>query len=118
MNKRNRVGNEILSTPDKKTAGTKREQVGLATASPIPIPMAARKGTLAGIPKFYVITLGVEVEGYENAVSDSDSDSTSSIVFEVFPVGRDVGTKGMEKKDPDGGSDDRSRFLLAIMREG
>ena len=50
--------------------------------------------------------------------SDSDSDSTSSVVSVIFTVGGDFGRKGKEKEDSDNVSDDGSRFLGETMREG
>ena len=68
-NKRKSAGGEILSTPEKKAAGIKREKVGLATPSPTPTPVAARQGTLAAILKLFGLTLGGDVEGYETVES-------------------------------------------------
>ena len=73
-NKRNSVCGETLSTPEKKAPSIKREKVGLATPSPTPIPVAARKGTLAAILEGFNLTLGGDVEGYETVESDSESD--------------------------------------------
>ena len=80
--------------------------------------MAARKGTLAAIPELFDFTLGREVEGYETVESDSDSDSTSSVVSAIFRVGGDFGEKEKGKEDTGDGSDDGSRFLGETMREG
>ena len=55
-NKRKSAGGEVLSTPEKKAAGIKREKVGLATPSPTPTPVAARRGTLAAIPELFNFT--------------------------------------------------------------
>ena len=117
-NKRKSAGGEVLSTPEKKAAGIKREKVGLATPSPTPTPVAARKGTLAAIPELFDFTLGGGVEGYETVESGSDSDSTSGVVSAIFTVGGGSGGKGKEKEDSDDGSDDGSRFLGETMREG
>ena len=57
-NNRNSVGGEVLSIPKKKAAGIKRGKVGLATPSPNPTPVAARKGLLAAIPELFGFTLG------------------------------------------------------------
>ena len=116
-NKRKSAGGEVLSTPEQKAAGINREKVGLATFSPTPTPVAARKGTLAAIPELFNFTLGGDVEGYETVESDSDSASTSSVVSPIFPVGGDSGGKGKEKEDSDNGSDDGSRFLGETMKE-
>ena len=107
-NKKKSAGGEVLSTPEKKAAGIMREQVGLATPSPTPTPVATRKGTLAAIPELFDFTLGGDVEGYKTVESDSDSDSTSSVVSTIFAVGGDFGRKGKEKEDTDDGSDDAS----------
>ena len=56
-NKGKSAGGEVLSTPEKKAAGIKREKVRLATPSPTPTAVAARKGTLAAIPELYGFTL-------------------------------------------------------------
>ena len=117
-NKRKSAGGEGLSKPVKKAAGIMREKVGLATPCPTPTPVAARKGTLAGIPELFDFTLGGDVEGYETVGLDSDSDSTSSVVSAIFAVGGDSGRKGKEKEDSDDGSDDGSRVLGETMREG
>ena len=116
--KRKSAGGEVLSTPEKKAAGIKREKAGLATTSPTPIPVAARKGTLAANPELFDFTLGGDVEGYKTVESDSDSDSTLSVVFAIFAVGGDSGGKGKEKEDTDDRSDDGSCFLVETMREG
>ena len=50
--------------------------------------------------------------------SDSDSDSTSSVVSAVFAVSGDSERKGKEKADSFEGSDEGSRFLGETMREG
>ena len=92
-NKRKSTGGEVLSIPEKKAAGIKREKVGLATPSPTSTPVAARKGTLAAIPELFDFTLGGDVEGYETVESDSDSDSTSSVVSAIFAVGGESGRK-------------------------
>ena len=105
-NKRKSAGKEILSMPVKKVAGIKREQVVVATPSPNPTPVAARKGTLVAIPELFDFTLGGDVEGYETVESDSDSDSTSSGVSAIFPIGGKSGGKGKEKECSDDGSDD------------
>ena len=55
-NNRKSAGKEILSTPEKKAAEINRKKVGLATPSPTPTPVAARKGTLAAIPELYGFT--------------------------------------------------------------
>ena len=115
-NKRKSAGKEILSTLEKKAAGIKREKVGLASPSPTPTRVSARKGTLAAIPELYGYTLGEEVERYETV--ELDSDSTSSVVAAVFAVGGDFGGKGKGKEDSADGSDDGSRFLGETMREG
>ena len=112
------AGGEILSMPEKKTAGIKRDTVGLATPSPTPTPVAARKGSLVAIPELFDFTLGGDVEGYETVESGSDLDSTSSVVSAIFAVGGDYEGKGKEKEDSDDGSDDRSHFLGETMREG
>ena len=62
-NKRKSTGREILSTPEKKAAGIKREKVGLATPSPTSTLVASGKGTLAAIPELFDFTLGGDVEG-------------------------------------------------------
>ena len=117
-NKRKIASGEVLSTLEKKATGIKREKVGLATPSPNPTLVVARKGTLAAIPELFDFTLGDDVEGYETVESDSDSDSTSSVVSAIFPVGGDFGRKGKEKEDSDDESDDGSRFLGETMTEG
>ena len=106
MNKRKSAGEEVLSIPEKKAAGIKRGRVGLATPSPTPTPVAGRKGPLAAIPELFDYTLSRVVEGYETVESDSDSDSTLSVVFAIFAVGGDSGGKGKEKEDSAAGSDD------------
>ena len=108
-NKRNSAGGEVIRTPEKKAAGIKRDKVGLATPSPTPTPVAARRRTLAAIPKLFDFTFGGDVEGYETVGSDSDSDLTSSVVSVICAVGGDSGGKGEEKEDTDDRSDDRSR---------
>ena len=117
-NNRKSAGGEVLSTPQKKAAGIKREKVGLATPSPTPTPVAVRKRTLAAISELFDFTLCGEVEVYETVESDLDSDSTSSVVSAIFAVGGDSEGKGKEKQDSDDGSDDESRFLGETMREG
>ena len=97
-NKRKSAGGEILSTPEKKAAGIKREKVGLATPSFTPTPVAARKGTLAAIPQLFDFTLGGEVEGYETVELDSDSDSTVSVVSAIFTVGGIPGGRERRKR--------------------
>ena len=92
--------------------------MGLATPSPTPTPMAARKGTLVAIPGFFGFTLCGEVEGYETVESDSDSDSASSVVSAVFAIGGDLVRKGKEKQESDSGSDDESHFWGETIREG
>ena len=92
--------------------------MGLATPSPTPTLVAAWKRTLAAIPKFFDFTLCGDVEAYETGESDSDSDSTSSVVSAIFIVGGDSRRKGKEKEYSDDGSDDGSRFLGETMREG
>ena len=62
-NKTKSAGGEVLSTPETKAAGIKREKVGLATPSPTPTPVAAGKVTLAAIPELFDFTLGGDVEG-------------------------------------------------------
>ena len=116
--KRKSAGEQILSTPKKKAAGIKREKLGLASPSPTPTPVAARKGALAAIPELYGFTMVEKVQRYETVASDSDSDSTSSVISAVFPVGGNSGRKGKEKEDNDGGSDNKLRFLIDTMREG
>ena len=117
-NKSKSAGGEVLSTPEKKAAGNKRGKVGLATPSPTPTLVAARKGTLAAIPELFDFTLGGVVEEYETVESDSYLDSTSSIVSAIFNVGGDSGRKRKEKEDSDDGSDDGLCFLGETMREG
>ena len=117
-NKRKSAGGEVLSTPEKKAAGIKREKVGLANPSPTPTPVAARKGTLAAIPELFDFTLGGDVEGYETVRSDSDLVLASSVISAVYAVGRDFGSKGKEKEDSDAGSYDGSRVWKYTMREG
>ena len=68
--------------------------MGLATPSPTPTPVAASTGILAAIPKLFDFTLGEQVERYETVKSDSDSDSTSSVVSSIFAVGGESGRKG------------------------
>ena len=97
-NKRKSAGGEVLSTPEKKAAGIKREKVGLATTSLTPTPVAARKGTLAAIPELFNFTLGGDVEGYETVESDSDSDSASSVVSAIFTVGGILGGRERRKR--------------------
>ena len=80
--------------------------------------MAARKGTLAAIPELFDFTLGRDVEGYETVESDSDSNSTSSVLSAIFAVGGDSVRKGKEKEDSNVGRDDGLRFLGETMREG
>ena len=109
---------EVLSTLKKKAAGIKKGKVGLATPSPTPTPVAARKGTLVAIPELFDFTLAGDVEEYETVESDSDSDSTSSIVCAIFAVGGDYGRKGREKEDTDDGSDDGWRLFGKPMRGG
>ena len=96
-NKRKSAGGEILSTPEKKAAGIKTEKVGLTTPSPTPTPVAARKGTLGAIPELFNFILCGDVEGHDIVESDSDSDSTSSVVLAIFTVGGDSGRKGKRK---------------------
>ena len=117
-NMRKSVVGEVLSTPEKKAAGIKRERVGFATSSPTPPLVAARKGTLAAISELFDVTLGGDVEGYETVESDLDLDSTSSAVSAIFAIGGDFGRKRNEKDDGDDGSDYGSRFLGEFMREG
>ena len=117
-NKRKSAGMKILSTPEKKAARIKREKMGLATPSPIRTPVAARKGTLAAIPKLFDFTVGEEVEKYETVGSDLDWDLTCSVASAVFQVGGDFGRKGKEKEDRDVGSYDRSCVWEDTMREG
>ena len=117
-NKRNSAGGEVLSTPEKKAAGIKREKVSLAIPSLTPTPVAAGKGTLAAIPELFGFTLRGDVEEYETVESDSDSDSASSIVSAIFAVSGDSGRKGKEKEDSYGGSDDGLHFMGETMREG
>ena len=109
-NKRESAGWEVLSTPEKKAAGIRREKVGLATPSPTLTLVAAKKRTLAAIPELFDFTLCGDVEGYETVESDLDSDSTLSAVSAIFTVGGDSGRKGQEKDDSDNESDDGSRF--------
>ena len=92
--------------------------MGLATPSPTPTPVAARKGTLAAILELFDFTSCGDVEGYETVDSDSDSDSTSSIESVIFAIGEDSGGKAKEKEDSDNGNDDGSRFWWETMREG
>ena len=117
-NKRKSTGGEVLSTPEKRAAGIKREKVGLASPSPTPTPVVAREGMLPAIPELFDYTLGRELEGYEIVESDSNSDSTSSIVSVIFAFGGDSERNGKQKEDTDGESDDGSRFLGETMREG
>ena len=92
--------------------------MGLATPSPTPTTVAARKGTLTAISQLFDFILGGDVEWYETVESDSDSDSTWSVVSVIFAVGVDSGWKGTEKQDSDDGSDDGSRCLGETVREG
>ena len=117
-NKRKSAGGEALSILEEKAAGIKREKVSLATHSLTPTPVAVRKGTFVAISEMFDFTLGGDVEGYETGKSDSDSDSTSSVVSAIFTVGGDYERKGKEKEDSDNGSDDASRFWWETMREG
>ena len=117
-NKRKSAGGEVLSTSERKAAGIKRQKVGLATPSPTSTPVAARTETLARIPELFDFTLGGDVEGYKTVGSDSDSDSTSSVVSAIIAVGGNSGRNGKEKEDSDDWSDDGSRFLRNTMREG
>ena len=58
------------------------------------------------------------MEGFKTVESDSDSDSTSSVLSAIFAVAGNTGRKGKEREDSDGGSDDVSRFLRETTREG
>ena len=118
QNKRKSASGEVLSTLGKNAAGIERGKVGLATPSPTPTPVAARKGTLAAIPELFYFTLGGDVEGYETVEADSNSNSTSSVVSAIFAVGGDSGGKEKEKEESDDGSDVGVRFLGETMREG
>ena len=71
-NKRKRTGREILSTPEKKGTGIKRERMGLATPSHTHTLVVVRKGTLVAMPELFNFALGEEVEGYEIVESDPD----------------------------------------------
>lgn len=107
-NKKRNVSRKVISTPEIKAAQIKREKVGLATRSPTPSPMAARKGDLLAILELWNFKCGGDGKGYATEGSDLISDLDLSVATAFFTIGGNSNEKGKAEEGSEEGRDDGS----------